>query len=85
MPDFDSTIQSDTTRLTQSQHNCVDTWACRTASATSRLILLTICIQTPLQHNNTLAYLMVMTSQKLVKGKLYWALAGYENPKPLRE
>ena len=33
---FDSTIQSDTTQLTQSQQNCVDTWACRTASATSR-------------------------------------------------
>ena len=31
---FDFTTQSDTTQLTQSHHNCVDTWACRTASAT---------------------------------------------------
>ena len=32
---FDLTTQSDTTQLTQAHHhNCVDTWACRTASAT---------------------------------------------------
>ena len=31
---FDFTTQSDTTQPSQSHHNCVDTWACRTASAT---------------------------------------------------
>ena len=35
---FDFTTQSDTTQLTQSHHNCIDTWACRTASATSPYI-----------------------------------------------
>ena len=25
---FDFTTQSDTTQLTQSHHNCIDTWAC---------------------------------------------------------
>jgi len=35
---FDFTTQSDTTQLTQSHHNCVDIWACRTASATSPYI-----------------------------------------------
>ena len=48
--------QTQHNELAQSHHNCIDTWACRTASATiaSRFILLTICIQTLLQDNNTL-------------------------------
>ena len=46
--------QTQCTPLIQSQHNCVDTWACKTASTTSRFIFLTICIQTSLQHNNIL-------------------------------
>ena len=33
-PHFDYTSQLDTTQLSQSHYNCVDTWACRTASAT---------------------------------------------------
>ena len=33
MANFDFTTQSDKTQLTQSHHNCVDTWAFRTAKA----------------------------------------------------
>ena len=84
--DFDYTIQSDTTQLTQPHHNCIDTLACRTASATSQFILFVIWIQSPLSHNVTFVYLIRVDSTvivpKLIITRLLWAPAGYEKPKP---
>ena len=83
---IDYTTQSDTTQLTQPHHNCIDTWACRTASATSRFILFVIWIQSPLSHNVTFVYLIRVNSTvivpKLIITMLLWAPARYEKPKP---
>ena len=83
---LDYTTQSDTTQLTQPHHNCIDTWARRTASATSRFVLFLIWIQSPLSHNVTFVYLIRVNSTvivpKLIITRLLWAPAGYEKPKP---
>ena len=60
LSNFDYTTQSDTSQLGQSRHNCADTWACRTSSATNQFILFAISVQTPPSHNNMIAYLRVL-------------------------